>query len=523
MGCGLKKPPGEEQVVNECTDAAEQFDTNGRADPYAPDTPAPKSTEDIRDKYIIGRKLGSGSFGQVREATVRNSPAVPVRAVKIIEYDGEEGEWSNLAMFKTEVGLLQNIDNANIIKYYDFYEDPSFLYVVMEKCDGGEVFQKIRELRRFGENDAAAIGRQMLSALAYIHRLHIVHRDIKAENFLFLNVDMSSPLKMIDFGMASTVMPGEYLDALCGSPHYLSPELIGQKYNEITDIWAFGVLMYLMLFGRYPHEGKRPEDIMWKVLTEKISWTSEKVRISQAAIFFLGRVLEPNWRWRYTAEKALQDTWISENFSTEKKTKSYLPTEIREAAHSASKIRFIAPKLNHAMDKKLDKINVEYTKGVKLGTRLGLIEEGQSDFSEKPEFVRHVTKKASAPAGHINNGVFTLKKKTSLKQASVVPILEEENSTTPYQMPEEVRAPTIQDVTEIQQTRPVMEIQQTRPAINQNAPGKDRFLIRASSTPAHNLSYMGNLNVSDATSFAETYQKLYCGSKDEKKDASPPT
>jgi len=354
--------------------------------------------EDIRDKYIIGNLLGSGSFGQVREASLRapsrGGTHHQPRAVKIIQHDGKEGEWSSLAMFKTEVGLLQTIDSSYIIKYYDFYEDVFFLYVVMEKCDGGEVFQKIRELQRFGEVEASKIGKQMLLAIEYIHRLHVAHRDIKAENYLFLTTAPDSTLKMIDFGMATTVAPGEWLTVLCGSPHYLSPELIGQKYNHMTDIWAFGVLMYLMLFGHYPHEGKRSEDIMWKVLSENINWKSSKVALSNAAISFLGKVLEPRWDLRLTAEKALLDPWILGKFETMKPLEN-IPSQIREAAHSASKMRFGNQNAKAELEKKLEQINQSYTKGSYRGIKVtGLVSAAEKDQ-------RHNRKMISAPGGNM--------------------------------------------------------------------------------------------------------------------------
>merc|ERR1719436_533374 len=115
------------------------------------------NNEDIRDKYDLGAILGSGSFGQVREATLKGGVSSETRAVKVIERDNEDGEWSNQAIFVREVGLLQCIAHENIIRYYDCYEDLHFLYVVMELCKGGEVFEKIIELKRFSEKNAAEL------------------------------------------------------------------------------------------------------------------------------------------------------------------------------------------------------------------------------------------------------------------------------------------------------------------------------------------------------------------------------
>merc|ERR1719379_2490599 len=150
----------------------------------------------------------------------------------------------------------------------------------------------------------------MLSALQYIHSLSICHRDIKAENFLFAGKSISSPLKMIDFGMATKISEGKIFAELCGSPHYLSPELIGQKYNHTADLWAFGVLLYLLMYGRYPYDGKNPQDIMTKILMEKIEFRHDKAKLSETCLDFVRKLLERNPRKRITAEEALKHPWI---------------------------------------------------------------------------------------------------------------------------------------------------------------------------------------------------------------------
>eukprot|EP00397_Hematodinium_sp_SG-2012_P005758 GEMP01005780.1.p1 GENE.GEMP01005780.1~~GEMP01005780.1.p1 ORF type:complete len:620 (+),score=111.34 GEMP01005780.1:213-2072(+) len=495
----------------------------------------PQDSEDIRDKYTIGMVLGSGSFGQVREATLRSpsSPSSAKRAVKIVTRDGQEGEWSNADMFKTEVVLLQNIDDPNIVKCFDFYEDPSFLYVVMERCEGGEVFQKIRELRRFGEYDAAAIGKQMLSALLYIHRIHIAHRDIKAENFLFWANDMTSPLKMIDFGMAAIVKPGQYLDALCGSPHYLSPELVGQKYNEITDIWAFGVLMYLMLYGRYPHAGKLPEEIMWQILTADICWKSEGVKISRTAISFLKHLLEPNWHKRYSAEMALKHAWIN-SYKDRKQhpgapPMADVPQEIRQAAHNASKIRFTAPIIPvNNFEQKLEQINLDYSRGTRIGKRLSGGPKSRELSLEKLQQTDRNQAKSRLPKDLLMNslvdrkaddarvgGPLYLGKSCSLRlhKTSLDTVIPEEeflsSQTRHEQMAMLATECSALDQGKAKPTNRSIMVGIGRPkplARGQHNP-HNRFQVRAVSTP--HMAYIGVLDAEKTSSFAKKYDQIF--------------
>merc|ERR1712110_471747 len=144
-----------------------------------------------------------------------------------------------------------------------------------------------------------------------IHKRHIAHRDIKAENFMLAEASIQSPVKMIDFGMACKFEAGECLTELCGSPHYLAPELIGQKYNHRADVWAFGVLLYLLVYGHYPYDAKLPRDIMVKILTEPIRWQT-KVKLSKNGLDFLKKLLEHDPKKRLTAEEALQHVWMQQ-------------------------------------------------------------------------------------------------------------------------------------------------------------------------------------------------------------------
>lgn len=381
--------------------------------------PAPKpssvagltqNNEDIRDKYELGAILGSGSFGQVREATVKDAPTKEVRAVKMIERDNEDGEWSNQAIFVREVALLQQICHENIIRYYDFYEDVHFLYVVMELCKGGEIFGKIVELKRFSEKNAAVLGQQMLRAIDYIHKINICHRDIKAENFMLAEPSITSVVKMIDFGMACKFEEGQALTELCGSPHYLAPELIGQKYNHLADVWACGVLLYLLMYGHYPYDAKQPRDIMVKILTEPIKWQT-KAKLSKYGLDFLKRMLEHDPKKRVSAEEALAHPWMKlANAPSSPQDTDVLPTEVIRSAHKkvTSTRKQVDPKIDRLRNEKLKKLDEDFHKGVRTGKRLG--ETPKEEFMSKPEFVRRETKITTAPSRDLDGKRNSLKK-----------------------------------------------------------------------------------------------------------------
>jgi len=236
----------------------------------------------------------------------------------------------------------------------------------------------------------------MLSAIAYIHDLHIVHRDIKAENFILSETSLTSPVKMIDFGMATKFEEGAVLTELCGSPHYLSPELIGQKYNHFVDVWAFGVLIYLLMYGHYPYDAKAARDIMIKIVTEPVRWQT-KVKLSQDATSFMKRLLQHNPKKRATAKEALNHSWIKLAQNPADNDTEILPEVVRSAHKKVTATRkIIDPKIDELRNEKLKRIEEDYNKGIRHGHRLG--ETQRQEFMGKPEFLRRENKLTSAPS-----------------------------------------------------------------------------------------------------------------------------
>lgn len=379
--------------------------------------------EDVRDKYVLGEVLGSGSFGQVIEVRLKDYPN-KVRACKVIERgeEDEEDEWSVSALFRREVSLLQTMNHRNIVRFWDFHADKHFLYVVMDLCRGGEIFDMVLALKRFTEADAAILGAQMLSAIDYIHKMSIMHRDIKAENFLLAEKSPTATVKMIDFGMAVKFNPGEEFHELCGSPHYLAPELIGQRYGHLVDIWAFGVMIYLMMYGHYPFDADHTKAIMVKVIAGTIRWVT-KVRLSDRTVKFLKRVLAPKATKRINAEVALQDEWITSAGSPDAEPNRELSEQnLHEVVRSAhrkmtSSRQQVNPAISASRTAKLQEIAKDFEKGIRHGERLG--DTPNEEFMSKPEFVRRANRLVTAPGLQIRATVKTLAASAQAKMSAL--------------------------------------------------------------------------------------------------------
>lgn len=171
------------------------------------------------------------------------------------------------------------IDHPNIIKLYEVYEDSRYVYLIMEECTGGELFDRIYERivnkNLYTEKEAAAIFRQYMSAVCHCHSQKICHRDLKPENLLFLNKSPDSPLKVIDFGLSKIFTESNHrMSTKVGTAYYVSPEVLQGNYDEKCDIWSSGVILYILLTGEPPFNGPNDNEIYRKIMKKKFSFPS---------------------------------------------------------------------------------------------------------------------------------------------------------------------------------------------------------------------------------------------------------
>ena len=187
----------------------------------------------LRDNYEIKELLGEGAFGSVRK--ISHKQLHEDRAVKILSKKYLKTE-EELKVLFNEVSILRSLDHPNIITVYETFQDKFSFYIVTELCRGGELFDRITSQGVISEALAAEYARQILSCLVYCHDRRIVHRDLKPENFLLDNTSSSANLKLIDFGTAVLLNPGEFLTKQVGTSYYIAPEVIDSHYNEKCDI-----------------------------------------------------------------------------------------------------------------------------------------------------------------------------------------------------------------------------------------------------------------------------------------------
>jgi calcium-dependent protein kinase len=184
--------------------------------------------------------------------------------------------------FKLEINLMIQIDHPNVIKLYEVFEDSRYIYLIMEECSGGELFDRIYERiskkSLYSEKEAAKIFRQLMSAICHCHSSKICHRDLKPENLLFLN-NTEDDLKVIDFGLSRyfNEINKNKMNTKVGTAYYVSPEVLSGDYDEKCDIWSAGVILYILLTGEPPFNGENDNIIYKKISQKKFSFPSPSI------------------------------------------------------------------------------------------------------------------------------------------------------------------------------------------------------------------------------------------------------
>uniref|UniRef100_A0A8C0T0Q6 calcium/calmodulin-dependent protein kinase n=1 Tax=Canis lupus familiaris TaxID=9615 RepID=A0A8C0T0Q6_CANLF len=201
-------------------------------------------------------------------------------------------------------------------------EDISSVYEIREKLGsvtGGELFDRIMERGSYTEKDASHLVGQVLGAVSYLHSLGIVHRDLKPENLLYATPFEDSKIMVSDFGL-SKIQAGNMLGTACGTPGYVAPELLEQKpYGKAVDVWALGVISYILLCGYPPFYDESDPELFSQILRASYEFDSPFWDdISESAKDFIRHLLERDPQKRFTCQQALQHLWISGDAALDK-------------------------------------------------------------------------------------------------------------------------------------------------------------------------------------------------------------
>ncbi|XP_055732514.1 serine/threonine-protein kinase DCLK3-like [Salvelinus fontinalis] len=275
---------------------------------------------DIERCYDIGRMVGDGNFAVVHECHRRDNGEA--FAVKIVEHSKLIGREH---MMQNELSLLGSLSHPRVVRLFTHHHTHTHSYLVMEMVAGGDLFEAIAVRGKFPEKEAGLMVCDVSEALRYIHSKTIVHRDLKPENLLVeFSSDGVSRLKLGDFGLAMVVT--EPIFTVCGTPTYVAPEILSETgYGLPVDLWALGVILYVLLCGFPPFRSRdRDQGELFQMIREAhLTFLSPYWDdISDGARGLVRALLQVDPTERLTAAQTLMHPWIQTT------TDQHRPTQI---------------------------------------------------------------------------------------------------------------------------------------------------------------------------------------------------
>ncbi|NWI85345.1 KPSH1 kinase, partial [Pitta sordida] len=262
----------------------------------------------VTAKYDIKALIGRGSFSRV--VRVEHKATKQPYAIKMIETKYREGR----EVCESELSVLRRVRHTNIIQLIEVFETQDRVYMVMELATGGELFDRIIAKGSFTERDATRVLQMVLDGVRYLHTLGITHRDLKPENLLYYHPGTDSKIMITDFGLASARKKGDdcLMKTTCGTPEYIAPEILVRKpYTNSVDMWALGVISYILLSGTMPFEDDNRTRLYRQILKGKYSYSGEPwPSVSNLAKDFIDRLLTVDPSDRMTALQALKHPWV---------------------------------------------------------------------------------------------------------------------------------------------------------------------------------------------------------------------
>ncbi len=267
------------------------------------------SREDPTKRYTLVKKIGQGASGSVYTAIDNTTNRkVAIKQMKLSMQPKKD-------LIVNEILIMAQTNHPNIIEYIDSYLVNNDLWVVMELMDGGALTDIVEE-QELDEDYIAAICKQSLEGLEHMHRLAIIHRDIKSDNLL---LDKSGHVKLTDFGFcAKLAMPEAKRATMVGTPYWMAPEIVKQEpYDAKVDIWSLGIMVIEMIEGQPPYLDEEPVKALYLIAAKGKPDLSNPDAVSPELTDFLDQCLQVNPAKRASASQLLKHPFLKKACSIE--------------------------------------------------------------------------------------------------------------------------------------------------------------------------------------------------------------
>lgn len=292
----------------------------------------------LRQKYFIGKEIGSGGCGLVR--LIYNLNTMEQFAMKIVKKEMNPMVKNREAVNEkiiNEVNIMRSLNNIHVLGLIDSFETESNVIIVMEYLKGRDLLYRITQHNPkksyLDESDAKYYFLQICRGLKYLHDSKITHRDIKPDNILLVSNDNDSLVKISDFGLSKIIAEAD-MKTVCGTQLYVAPEVLKNKgvYNNKVDIWSLGCLLFAMLSGSVPFCGKvliinriirlhqlfwfhldayAPPDLITQIKNAKYSFSSRVWKnVSNSAKNLIDKMLQKDPQKRVSIEEILAHGWL---------------------------------------------------------------------------------------------------------------------------------------------------------------------------------------------------------------------
>ncbi|XP_068577101.1 calcium/calmodulin-dependent protein kinase (CaM kinase) II beta 1 isoform X27 [Cebidichthys violaceus] len=261
------------------------------------------------DEYQLYEELGKGAFSVVRRCvklcTGQENAAKIINTKKLSARDHQKLE--------REARICRLLKHSNIVRLHDSISEEGFHYLLFDLVTGGELFEDIVAREYYSEADASHCIQQILEAVLHCHQMGVVHRDLKPENLLLASKCKNAAVKLADFGLAIEVQGDQQAwFGFAGTPGYLSPEVLRKEaYGKPVDIWACGVILYILLVGYPPFWDEDQHKLYQQIKAGAYDFPSpEWDTVTPEAKNLINQMLTINPAKRITAQEALKHPWV---------------------------------------------------------------------------------------------------------------------------------------------------------------------------------------------------------------------
>jgi len=318
---------------------------------------------DKGDFYRCGDNcIGKGGFGEVWK--VNHKKTGDVYVIKVLDKKNLKAQ-NLISQLNLEIKIMYKVHHPHTMQLINHYEDDNNFFMIMPYASRGQLYTLLRKSTRFDQRTTAQFLRETISAVKYLHEHHVIHRDIKPENIL---LDHNFRVKLSDFGWSNFCEENEMRKTFCGTPEYLSPEMVKRLPHDYrVDIWSLGVLLFECLAGYPPFTGQTEEELFKNIRQLKIHWPIDFPPLAKNLVT---KILKLNPKERPSLDEILKHSWFSHNpplrpplpnkFTNERKIlESHLINVKPTNKEVKEKLDFLFPNINDTTQKDDDKNNEE--------------------------------------------------------------------------------------------------------------------------------------------------------------------